>query len=106
MMTERQFSFPRLLVNLSCLLLAAVLLAGCGSRDTSWRKGGVPGSKPYTVRGKTYYPLKSAHGFVEEGVASWYGPGFHGKKTPAASVSTSTTSAPRTRSCPWARKCA
>ena len=81
MMTERQFSFPRLLVNLSCLLLAAVLLAGCGSRDTSWRKGGVPGSKPYTVRGKTYYPLKSAHGFVEEGVASWYGPGFHGKKT-------------------------
>ena len=77
-MTERQFSFPRLLVNLSCLLLAAVLLAGCGSRDTSWRKGGVPGSKPYTVRGKTYYPLKSAHGFVEEGVASWYGPGFHG----------------------------
>ena len=37
MMTERQFSFPRLLVNLSCLLLAAVLLAGCGSRDTSWR---------------------------------------------------------------------
>ena len=80
-MTERQFSFPRLLVNLSCLLLAAVLLAGCGSRDTSWRKGGVPGSKPYTVRGKTYYPLKSAHGFVEEGVASWYGPGFHGKKT-------------------------
>ena len=80
-MAERQFSFPRLLVNLSCLLLAAVLLAGCGSRDTSWRKGGVPGSKPYTVRGKTYYPLKSAHGFVEEGVASWYGPGFHGKKT-------------------------
>ena len=40
------------------LLLCAALLSGCGSR--SWRKGGVPGSKPY-VRGKTYYPLKSAH---------------------------------------------
>ena len=61
------------------LLLCAALLSGCGSR--SWRKGGVPGSKPYTVRGKTYYPLKSAHGFVEVGTASWYGPGFHGKKT-------------------------
>lgn len=62
------------------LLLAALVLAGgCGQR--SWRSGGVPGSKPYTVRGKTYYPLKSAHGFVEVGVASWYGPGFHGKTT-------------------------
>lgn len=62
------------------LLLCALLLNGCGG-SRSWRKGGVPGSKPYTVRGKTYYPLKSAHGFVEVGVASWYGPGFHGKKT-------------------------
>lgn len=38
-------------------------------------------AKPYTVLGQTYYPLKSAHGFVEEGVASWYGSDFHGKKT-------------------------
>ena len=61
-------------------LLCCALLAGCGGRS-SWRKGGVRGTKPYTVRGKTYYPLKSAHGFVEEGVASWYGPGFHGRTT-------------------------
>ena len=61
------------------LLFSMALLAGCatGSRHG----GGTPGSKPYTVLGKTYYPLKSAKGFVEEGVASWYGPGFHGKKT-------------------------
>lgn len=63
------------------LLLFVLVLAGCGSRSGSWSKGGVVGSKPYTIRGKTYYPLKSAHGFVEEGEASWYGPGFHGKKT-------------------------
>ena len=61
-------------------MLCAAVLTGCGGRG-SWRKGGVPGSKPYTVRGKTYHPLKSAHGFVEEGTASWYGPGFHGKTT-------------------------
>jgi rare lipoprotein A len=61
------------------MLLCVALVAGCGRG--SWRRGGVPGSKPYTVRGKTYYPLKSSHGFVEEGVASWYGPGFHGKTT-------------------------
>lgn len=70
------------------LLLCAALLSGCGSR--SWRKGGVPGSKPYTVRGKTYYPLKSAHGFVEVGTASWYGPGFHGKKPLTASATINT----------------
>ena len=73
---------PALRALRNCLILAlcVLLLAGCGSRG-SWRKGGITGTKPYTVRGKTYYPLKSAHGFVEEGEASWYGPGFHGKTT-------------------------
>lgn len=61
-------------------LLLCLTLAACGGLG-SWRKGGVPGAKPYTVRGKTYIPLKSAHGFVEVGTASWYGPGFHGKTT-------------------------
>lgn len=58
----------------------ALLLAGCGQKSAV-RKGGTPGTKPYTIKGKTYYPLKSANGFVEEGIASWYGPGFHGKTT-------------------------
>ncbi|MGR9101471.1 MAG: septal ring lytic transglycosylase RlpA family protein [Gammaproteobacteria bacterium] len=30
-------------------------------------------NKPYTVRGNTYYPLKSAFGYNEVGIASWYG---------------------------------
>jgi rare lipoprotein A len=30
-------------------------------------------NRPYTVRGKTYYPLSSAVGYREQGVASWYG---------------------------------
>ena len=37
--------------------------------------------KPYKVYGEKYYPIKSAHGYVEKGVASWYGKDFHGKKT-------------------------
>jgi rare lipoprotein A len=37
--------------------------------------------RPYTVFGKTYQPLPSAHGYIEEGVASWYGPDFHGRST-------------------------
>lgn len=35
----------------------------------------------YTVFGKTYYPLSSARGFTQTGVASWYGRDFHGKRT-------------------------
>ncbi len=35
---------------------------------------------PYEIGGKTYYPNES-YEFVETGIASWYGPGFHGKKT-------------------------
>lgn len=36
--------------------------------------------KPYSVAGKTYYPSYDPD-YSETGVASWYGPGFHGKKT-------------------------
>jgi rare lipoprotein A len=35
----------------------------------------------YTVLGKRYVVLDSADGYVERGVASWYGPTFHGEKT-------------------------
>ena len=35
----------------------------------------------YEVAGKRYLVLASAAGYVERGVASWYGPDFHGKRT-------------------------
>ena len=35
----------------------------------------------YVVFGKRYYVLDSADGFVERGIASWYGTKFHGRKT-------------------------
>lgn len=38
--------------------------------------------KPYVIKGITYYPLESVdEGYVEVGIASWYGNDFHGKKT-------------------------
>ncbi len=37
--------------------------------------------KPYTVNGMRYEPLASNEGFVQTGIASWYGKDFHGKKT-------------------------
>ncbi len=35
----------------------------------------------YEVGGQRYVVLASAAGYVEQGVASWYGPDFHGKRT-------------------------
>ncbi|PID65203.1 MAG: hypothetical protein CR977_01920 [Gammaproteobacteria bacterium] len=35
----------------------------------------------YKVRGKQYKVFSDADNFQEIGMASWYGPGFHGKKT-------------------------
>jgi rare lipoprotein A len=30
-------------------------------------------NRPYKVKGKTYYPMASAAGYSEQGIASWYG---------------------------------
>jgi rare lipoprotein A len=59
-------------------------LAACGS--TSGGKGSVAQrgtykiGQPYKIDGVTYTP-KEDFNHVETGVASWYGPGFHGKST-------------------------
>lgn len=36
---------------------------------------------PYTVLGRTYTVMPSAKGYVERGIASWYGTKFHGRLT-------------------------
>lgn len=42
----------------------------------------IPGTqRPYSIKGKTYYPLPSSHGFRQNGLASWYGRPFHGQNT-------------------------
>lgn len=71
------------------LLLLAVLttLTGCGLFTGKGKKpppttGVVPATqRPYTIKGKTYYPLPNAEGFKETGIASWYGEPFHGRQT-------------------------
>jgi rare lipoprotein A len=52
---------------------SAKLPSGSGG----YRKTG----KPYKVAGHWYYPLATADGYSETGIASWYGTKFHGKKT-------------------------
>jgi rare lipoprotein A len=40
----------------------------------------------YDVFGKRYYVLSSSVGYVERGVASWYGPGFHQVRTSTGEI--------------------
>lgn len=42
------------------------------------RYGNMPS---YVVRGKKYHVMKNANGFKQEGISSWYGTKFHGRKT-------------------------
>ncbi|HUU40195.1 MAG TPA: septal ring lytic transglycosylase RlpA family protein, partial [Desulfatiglandales bacterium] len=37
-------------------------------------------NKPYSVNGVMYYPLPTEEGFAQEGMASWYGKEFHGRR--------------------------
>ena len=91
-------------------VLALVLLAGCTTRhehalDTASVRDGPPADIPvnidaipdavprfeprtgagnpdsYQVLGKTYKVRKSSKGYVQQGIASWYGTKFHGQRT-------------------------
>jgi rare lipoprotein A len=65
-------------------------LAACGSTPSADSRPSASQSgyssrlykvgKPYKIKGIWYYP-QIDYGYVEEGIASWYGPGFHGKAT-------------------------
>lgn len=64
--------------NIFIGFIVSVILAGCvGTTEYPYKVN----TRPYTVSGKTYYPMATANGFSEKGTASWYGPDFHGKKT-------------------------
>ena len=75
-------------IQYCCLLITILLLAACGAptykvrvMDTPSQSGLKPTQRAYEVNGQRYQPIPSADGFVEKGVASWYGKDFHGRKT-------------------------
>ena len=86
----------RLLVIISLV----TTLAGCtwgvpvGDRGAQKTSSGVPATTPskrgnpssYVVFGKRYYVLDSSDGFVQRGIASWYGTKFHGRPTSSGEV--------------------
>lgn len=75
------------------LVLLLCLSFGCASKTSDSYKGKGPSKlgrkkskspatqRPYVIKGITYYPIPSASGYAEQGLASWYGEPFHGRKT-------------------------
>ena len=66
------------------VIMALFVAFGCAGRTPTPEPPppGKPGyPKPYKVLGKWYQPLPHAEGFRQNGIASWYGREFHGKKT-------------------------
>jgi rare lipoprotein A len=79
------------------LLVALAMLAACGSSSEGGSHGSAAGPRhasitnpheggyykigqPYEVDGVTYTPAED-YSYDETGIASWYGPGFHGLRT-------------------------
>ena len=81
-------------VGLIFFLLIIICIVGCGVskqqiRVSSYKKPAVvlPETiKPYSINGVLYYPLPNGEGFVQEGMASWYGKKFHGKRTASGEI--------------------
>ena len=72
--------------------LFALILAGCSFRTAPPSRSSAGGAgkigknspatmRPYKINGKTYYPEQVSVGDTQIGIASWYGPNFHGKYT-------------------------
>lgn len=83
------------------LIVFVLLLSGCSHRKSTPKYTNVdtkpratqkvvkkrpaasshPTMRPYVVHGKKYYPTVVSVGSKLHGIASWYGPNFHGKLT-------------------------
>jgi len=77
-----------MLTRLALFFCFLILCSSCASKKTNVAKPHEPAGqrvkasqRPYTVMGQHYEPLQSHEGFIQTGVASWYGKDFHGKKT-------------------------
>jgi rare lipoprotein A len=75
-------------IKFACMFVAALALVGCTelelashvAKGAPHAQGSFKVGNPYKVDGQWYNPAES-YDMTETGIASWYGPGFHGKKT-------------------------
>jgi rare lipoprotein A len=91
-------------LRIGWVLAVTLLGAGCGGGGIYQQRDGAPrggidvhnvrdavprpeprsrygNPKSYEVHGRRYYVMANSHGYVERGIASWYGTKFHGRRT-------------------------
>lgn len=68
-------------ISILCLVIACAPSYDVRVVDTPKYQQLKGHQKPYIVNGQRYEPLRDHNGFVQEGMASWYGKKFHGRKT-------------------------
>ncbi len=66
--------------QLGAALIVSLFLSACGSLAPAPKRAGQQVGQPYRINGVRYVP-RADHDYDQVGMASWYGPGFHGKKT-------------------------
>jgi len=73
----------RVLLLAGCVILAPAcsVIRDAAGFPGGGSSGGRAGTDCYTQFGERYCPMVSAEGFVETGMASWYGEEFHGRPT-------------------------
>jgi rare lipoprotein A len=96
MLQEKRWSESGRIALAGAIGAACLLLAGCGGSDkyTSWNEQAASDSeepiaksagtyrvgRPYMVRGRPYFPTDNQN-YRADGIASWYGPDFHHRRT-------------------------
>ncbi|MEO0972846.1 MAG: septal ring lytic transglycosylase RlpA family protein [Pseudomonadota bacterium] len=88
------FARPRSIAFAASLALTLLIATGCASTARPPSSSGSSnsnvsraGNAPfYVVHGRRYYVMSEAGDYRERGVASWYGPKFHGRPTASGEV--------------------
>ncbi len=68
---------PTIIPSFLCVLIFLI----CWTTTVEGAKRRPRTQAPYVINNKRFFPIPSAKGFNQTGLASWYGKDFHGRKT-------------------------
>lgn len=77
-MTSSYHTFSSRALQLALALFLLIFYSACGSQGPA---SATPTQRPYVIKNVRYYPIPSSTGYVDTGIASWYGRDFHGRTT-------------------------